>query len=54
MPFLSPDVIKLDLRLVQENPSRQIAEIVKDWSSPQAPELIKRMGARAPTMMKVD
>lgn len=28
MPFLSPDVIKLDLRLVQENPSLQIAEIV--------------------------
>ncbi len=28
MPFLAPDVIKLDLRLVQENPSRQIAEIV--------------------------
>jgi len=28
MPFLAPDVIKLDLRLVHENPSRQIAEIV--------------------------
>jgi EAL domain-containing protein (putative c-di-GMP-specific phosphodiesterase class I) len=28
MPFLAPDVIKLDLRLVQENPSRRIAEIV--------------------------
>jgi EAL domain-containing protein (putative c-di-GMP-specific phosphodiesterase class I) len=28
MPFLAPDVIKLDLRLVQDNPSRQIAEIV--------------------------
>jgi EAL domain-containing protein (putative c-di-GMP-specific phosphodiesterase class I) len=28
MPFLAPGVIKLDLRLVQENPSRQIAEIV--------------------------
>ena len=28
MPFLAPDVIKLDLRLVQENPSPQIAEIV--------------------------
>jgi len=28
MPFLAPDVIKLDLRLVQENPSLQIAEIV--------------------------
>jgi EAL domain-containing protein (putative c-di-GMP-specific phosphodiesterase class I) len=28
MPFLAPDVIKLDLRLVQENPSRQVAEIV--------------------------
>jgi EAL domain-containing protein (putative c-di-GMP-specific phosphodiesterase class I) len=28
MPFLAPDVIKLDLRLVQENPSGQIAEIV--------------------------
>ena len=28
MPFLAPDVIKLDLRLVQENPSHQIAEIV--------------------------
>jgi EAL domain-containing protein (putative c-di-GMP-specific phosphodiesterase class I) len=28
MPFLAPEVIKLDLRLVQENPSRQIAEIV--------------------------
>ncbi|HST32267.1 MAG TPA: EAL domain-containing protein [Solirubrobacteraceae bacterium] len=28
MPFLAPDLIKLDLRLVQENPSRQIAEIV--------------------------
>ncbi|MHB8243630.1 MAG: sensor domain-containing phosphodiesterase [Solirubrobacteraceae bacterium] len=27
MPFLAPDVIKLDLRLVQENPSLQIAEI---------------------------
>ncbi len=27
MPFLAPDVIKLDLRLVQENPSRRIAEI---------------------------
>ncbi len=28
MPFLAPEVIKLDLRLVQENPSNQIAEIV--------------------------
>jgi EAL domain-containing protein (putative c-di-GMP-specific phosphodiesterase class I) len=28
MPFLAPDVIKLDLSLVQENPSRQVAEIV--------------------------
>jgi len=28
MPFLAPDVIKLDLRLVQENPSPQVAEIV--------------------------
>jgi EAL domain-containing protein (putative c-di-GMP-specific phosphodiesterase class I) len=28
MPFLAPEVIKLDLRLVQENPSREIAEIV--------------------------
>ncbi len=28
MPFLAPDVIKLDLRLVQENPSMQIAEII--------------------------
>ena len=28
MPFLAPDVIKLDLRLVQEQPSRQVAEIV--------------------------
>ncbi|HWF32921.1 MAG TPA: EAL domain-containing protein [Solirubrobacteraceae bacterium] len=28
MPFLAPDVIKLDLRLVQENPTRQVAEIV--------------------------
>jgi EAL domain-containing protein (putative c-di-GMP-specific phosphodiesterase class I) len=28
MPFLSPDVIKLDLRLVQENPSPQVARIV--------------------------
>jgi EAL domain-containing protein (putative c-di-GMP-specific phosphodiesterase class I) len=28
MPYLAPDVIKLDLRLVQENPSPQIAEIV--------------------------
>jgi EAL domain-containing protein (putative c-di-GMP-specific phosphodiesterase class I) len=28
MPFLAPEVIKLDLRLVQDNPSRQIAEIV--------------------------
>ncbi len=28
MPFLAPEVIKLDLRLVQENPSRQVAEIV--------------------------
>jgi EAL domain-containing protein (putative c-di-GMP-specific phosphodiesterase class I) len=28
MPFLAPDVIKLDLRLVQENPSPRIAEIV--------------------------
>ncbi|HLH13475.1 MAG TPA: EAL domain-containing protein, partial [Solirubrobacteraceae bacterium] len=28
MPFLAPDVIKLDLRLVQENPSIQVAEIV--------------------------
>jgi EAL domain-containing protein (putative c-di-GMP-specific phosphodiesterase class I) len=27
MPFLAPDVIKLDLRLVHENPSAQIAEI---------------------------
>jgi EAL domain-containing protein (putative c-di-GMP-specific phosphodiesterase class I) len=28
MPILAPDVIKLDLRLVQENPSGQVAEIV--------------------------
>jgi EAL domain-containing protein (putative c-di-GMP-specific phosphodiesterase class I) len=28
MPYLAPDVIKLDLRLVQEKPSPQIAEIV--------------------------
>lgn len=28
MPFLAPDVIKLDLRLVQENPTRRVAEIV--------------------------
>jgi len=28
MPFLAPEMIKLDLRLVQENPSGQIAEIV--------------------------
>jgi len=28
MPLLAPEVIKLDLRLVQENPSHQIAEIV--------------------------
>jgi EAL domain-containing protein (putative c-di-GMP-specific phosphodiesterase class I) len=28
MPFLAPEVIKLDLRLVQENPSSQVAEIV--------------------------
>ena len=28
MPVLAPDVIKLDLRLVQEQPSRQIASIV--------------------------
>jgi EAL domain-containing protein (putative c-di-GMP-specific phosphodiesterase class I)/DICT domain-containing protein len=28
MPFLAPEVIKLDLRLVQDNPSRQVAEIV--------------------------
>jgi len=28
MPFLAPELIKLDLRLVQGNPSRQIAEIV--------------------------
>lgn len=28
MPFLAPDVIKLDLCLVQENPTRQVAEIV--------------------------
>ncbi len=28
MPFLAPEVIKLDLRLVHENPSSQIAEIV--------------------------
>lgn len=28
MPFLAPDVIKLDLRLVQDNPSPQVAEIV--------------------------
>ena len=28
MPFLSPDVIKLDLRVVQEHPTRRIAEIV--------------------------
>ena len=28
MPFLAPDVIKLDLRLVQGNPTPQIAEIV--------------------------
>jgi EAL domain-containing protein (putative c-di-GMP-specific phosphodiesterase class I) len=28
MPFLAPEVIKLDLRLVQDNPSSQVAEIV--------------------------
>jgi EAL domain-containing protein (putative c-di-GMP-specific phosphodiesterase class I) len=28
MPFLAPEVIKLDLALVQDNPSRQTAEIV--------------------------
>jgi EAL domain-containing protein (putative c-di-GMP-specific phosphodiesterase class I) len=28
MPLLAPEVIKLDLRLVQENPSSQVAEIV--------------------------
>jgi len=28
MPFLAPDVIKLDLRLVQERPSRQAAEVM--------------------------
>ncbi|HEX4483069.1 MAG TPA: EAL domain-containing protein [Solirubrobacteraceae bacterium] len=28
MPFLAPDVIKLDLRLVQENATRRLAEIV--------------------------
>ena len=28
MPFVSPEVIKLDLRLVQENPSPAIAAIV--------------------------
>jgi EAL domain-containing protein (putative c-di-GMP-specific phosphodiesterase class I) len=28
MPFLAPEVIKLDLGLVQDNPSRQVAEIV--------------------------
>ena len=28
MPFLRPDVIKLDLRLVQEHPTREIAKIV--------------------------
>ncbi len=28
MPVLAPDVIKLDLRLVQEQPSRQIASVV--------------------------
>jgi hypothetical protein len=28
MPFLAPDVIKLDLRLVQEKPSLQVAEVV--------------------------
>ena len=28
MPFLAPEIVKLDLRLVQENPSRQIAAIV--------------------------
>jgi EAL domain-containing protein (putative c-di-GMP-specific phosphodiesterase class I) len=28
MPFLAPDVVKLDLRLVQENPTPQVAEIV--------------------------
>jgi EAL domain-containing protein (putative c-di-GMP-specific phosphodiesterase class I) len=27
MPFLAPEVIKLDLRLVQDNPSSQVAEI---------------------------
>lgn len=28
MPFLAPEVIKLDLRLVQDNPSSRVAEIV--------------------------
>ncbi len=28
MPFLAPEVIKLDLRLVQQNPSRQVADII--------------------------
>jgi EAL domain-containing protein (putative c-di-GMP-specific phosphodiesterase class I) len=28
MPFLSPEVIKLDLRLMQQSPSREIAEVV--------------------------
>ena len=27
MPFLRPDVVKLDLRLVQDNPSKQVAEV---------------------------
>ena len=31
-----------------------VAEMVQDWSRPEAPELIKRMGARAPSMMPVD
>jgi EAL domain-containing protein (putative c-di-GMP-specific phosphodiesterase class I) len=28
MPFLSPEVVKLDLRLMQDSPSREIAEVV--------------------------
>ncbi|MBA3867218.1 MAG: hypothetical protein H0X42_12895 [Solirubrobacterales bacterium] len=28
MPFLRPDVIKLDLKLMQDRPSREIAEVV--------------------------
>ena len=31
-----------------------VAEIVQDWSRPEAPDLIRRMNARAPTMMPSD